>query len=193
MWVPLAILAVLSLVGGAILAGLQPLASLFGVHSKHIFEAWNEPSVAPKTFSAEIFHTQVSTEAMLVIASIAAAVIGIALMATKYRKGMPKAEVEFMNPLQRAAGEQWFYDRAMYKTFVDAGGRFAQGFYRWFDKGIVDGIFVNGSAKVVGAFGLLFRKTQTGYVRYYAMAMVIGAIAIMSYVIWATTKIGVVR
>jgi NADH-quinone oxidoreductase subunit L len=193
LWFPLVVLGVLSLLGGAVLAGFKPLSTLLGMDTAHLFENWNAPAIEPKTFSHEIFHGAVSMEWMLVLASVAAAVLGILFMAIRYRKGMPEHEKEFKSELQRAAGAQWFYDNAMVKLFVDIGGKFAQGFYRWFDKGIIDGVFVNGAAMLTGAFGLLFRKTQTGYARYYAMAMLLGVVAIMSYIIYATTSIGVVK
>ncbi|MGI8922423.1 MAG: NADH-quinone oxidoreductase subunit L [Fimbriimonadales bacterium] len=193
MWFPLAVLALLSLLGGAILAGFKPLTTLFHIDTTHLFEAWNAPSVEPRTFSHEIYHGTISTEWMLVLASVAAAVLGIVVVALRYRKSMPRHEVEFKSGLQRAAGAQWFFDGALYKLFVDLGGRFSAGLYRWFDKGVIDGIFVHGAAKLAGGFGLLFRKTQTGYARYYAMAMLAGVIAIMSYIIYATTSIDVVK
>jgi NADH-quinone oxidoreductase subunit L len=81
----------------------------------------------------------------------------------------------------------------MYKLFVTFGGVFSNGFYRWFDKGLIDGLFVNGSAWFAGSMGRVLRFSQSGYVRYYAVAMLIGVIALMSYIIWATGTVGAVR
>ena len=193
MTIPLVVLAILSLVGGAVLAGLAPISILMGQHWPHYFQEWLGSTAAPTTFDAShVFHADLQTEWMLVGASVAAALLGIAYMHVRYRKGLPKDE-EQITGIRAAAGNQWFYDSSLYKLFVTFGGVFSNGFYRWFDKFGIDGIFVNGSAGLVGAMGRVLRFTQTGYVRYYAVAMLVGVVALMSYIIWATGAIGAVR
>ncbi|MER3413127.1 MAG: NADH-quinone oxidoreductase subunit L [Armatimonadota bacterium] len=188
MWVPLVALAALSLVGGAALSGLNPFAHLLGVHIPHLFEAWNHPSVGLSVLDeASAFRESIAIEWALIGASIGAAVLGIGLFARRYIKGLPESEAEPQG-LQRLAGEQWLYDRTMVRLFVDAGGKFANAFYRIFDSGIIDGIFVNGSAKLVGAMGLLLRRSQTGSVRFYALAIAVGVVFALSYVIYTTTR-----
>ncbi|HET7126855.1 MAG TPA: NADH-quinone oxidoreductase subunit L, partial [Lysobacter sp.] len=48
------------------------------------------------------------------------------------------------------------------------------------DEKIVDGAIVNGSARMVGLFAGLLRKTQTGYLYHYAFAMILGLIALLA-------------
>ncbi len=188
MWFPLAVLAVLSLAGGAVLSGLNPFAHLLGAHLPHLFEEWNHPSVGLSVFDPEgAFRKSVAIEWALIAASIGAAICGIAFFVRRYAKGLPESEVELQG-VQKLAGEQWLYDKTMVRLFVDIGGKFANAFYRIFDAGVIDGIFVNGSAKLVGAFGLLLRRTQTGLVRFYAFIMAVGVIALLSYVIYVTTR-----
>lgn len=188
MWLPLAALAVLSLVGGAALSGLNPFAHLLGWHLPHLFEAWNHPSVGLSVLDeASAFRESAAIEWALIGASIGAAVLGIGLFARRYIKGLPESEAEPQG-LQRLAGEQWLYDRTMVRLFVYTGGKFANAFYRIFDLGIIDGVFVNGSAKLMGAMGLLLRRSQTGSVRFYALIIAIGVAVVMSYVIYITTR-----
>ena len=47
---------------------------------------------------------------------------------------------------------------------------------------LIDGLLVNGSAKVVGAFSAVVRKLQTGFIYSYATAMIIGVLGLMT--IW---------
>jgi len=47
---------------------------------------------------------------------------------------------------------------------------------------LIDGIFVNGSARAIGRLGTAVRKLQTGFVSHYAFVMIIGAFALVS--IW---------
>ena len=44
-------------------------------------------------------------------------------------------------------------------------------------------IGVNGSAKVVGAFAAVARRVQSGFIYHYAFAMIIGLMALISYII----------
>jgi len=50
------------------------------------------------------------------------------------------------------------------------------------DQLLIDGLLVNGSAKVVGAFSAVVRKLQTGFIYSYATAMIIGVLGLMT--IW---------
>ena len=42
------------------------------------------------------------------------------------------------------------------------------------DQSLIDGFFVNGSARVVGAIASIMRIGQTGYLYHYAIAMILG-------------------
>jgi NADH-quinone oxidoreductase subunit L len=48
---------------------------------------------------------------------------------------------------------------------------------------VIDGLFVNGSARVVDLFAGLLRKTQSGYLYHYAFAMILGLIALLAVLI----------
>lgn len=54
-------------------------------------------------------------------------------------------------------------------------------FYCVGDKGIIDGLVVNGSAKVVNLAAKVGRLTQTGYLYHYAFAMVAG---LLVFILW---------
>ncbi|MFT3896379.1 MAG: NADH-quinone oxidoreductase subunit L [Thermomonas sp.] len=51
---------------------------------------------------------------------------------------------------------------------------------RGIDEKLVDGVVVNGSARVVDLFAALLRKTQSGYLYHYAFAMILGLIAMLA-------------
>jgi NADH-quinone oxidoreductase subunit L len=48
------------------------------------------------------------------------------------------------------------------------------------DIAIIDGFFVNGSARIVGWFAGVARKVQTGMLYHYAFAMIIGVLALLT-------------
>jgi len=49
------------------------------------------------------------------------------------------------------------------------------------DRSIIDGFFVNGSARLVGATSAALRKIQSGYVYHYAFTMIIGVFALLTW------------
>ncbi len=187
MWIPLAVLAVLSLIGGAVLSGMYPIPELFGFHVPNFFKEWLYPSTSPSVLpTKEMFHVSHSVEIVLILASLSAAVIGIGVMLWKYGKGLPETEKE-MRGWRYLAGQQWLYDSTMYRLFVHWGGRFANGFYKWFDAGIIDGVFVNGTGWFVSTTGKILRRMQSGFVRSYAMMMLVGTVILVA-VIWYFTQ-----
>jgi NADH-quinone oxidoreductase subunit L len=51
---------------------------------------------------------------------------------------------------------------------------------KWGDRTLIDGIMVNGTARLVGWFAALARRVQTGYVYHYAFTMIIGVFALLT-------------
>ncbi|WP_076591557.1 NADH-quinone oxidoreductase subunit L [Herminiimonas arsenitoxidans] len=49
------------------------------------------------------------------------------------------------------------------------------------DKTLIDGLIVNGSAKVVGWFSRIVRTLQTGYIYHYAFVMILGVLGFLIY------------
>jgi NADH-quinone oxidoreductase subunit L len=49
------------------------------------------------------------------------------------------------------------------------------------DRGIIDGLFVNGSAHAVAALSSVVRRVQSGYLYHYAFAMVFGLAAMIAW------------
>jgi NADH-quinone oxidoreductase subunit L len=48
------------------------------------------------------------------------------------------------------------------------------------DRGLIDGMLVNGSAKTVGRFAARIRTLQTGYLYHYAIAMIVGLVGLLT-------------
>ena len=89
-----------------------------------------------------------------------------------------RARVMFA-PLVRILEEKYGFDHLWIKGF--AGGGVALGrVSRWIDSTLIDGVIVNGSARVVDLAASLLRRTQSGYLYHYAFAMIIGLIALLA-------------
>ncbi len=166
MRLPLVILAI-----AAALAGLFDLPWI----QHDSFAYWLQP-----VFSNSIYHDHLGSISLwaLSLTDTAAAVIGIVLAVMLWRGSkinQPRLEPQF---LQRV----WYLDD-IYDTIL---GRPAQAIAR-FSAVIVEGVVidgaVNGTAKLVKLTGDRLRRVQTGYVRNYALGIVLGSILILVFLL----------
>lgn len=74
----------------------------------------------------------------------------------------------------------WFNEKVL------ARGARVLGLNLWIrgDQGIIDGVVVNGSWRVIGRLASLVRQLQTGYLYHYAFAMIIGVLVLMTWFVW---------
>lgn len=186
MTVPLMILAVLSVVGGFI-GGFAPL------HIPNRFERFLEPSAGLRVLDeGAIGHLPVSTEWMLVGASVVAAALGLWIGWGRYRTGLPDAERD-LSGIRKALYHQYYYDWLMVRGVgLWLGGRFANWMWQFMDVRIIDG-FVNGIAGLTGWVGNSLRRVQTGYVRNYAFTILIGAIILLIWLLVRGASAGLAR
>jgi NADH-quinone oxidoreductase subunit L len=70
----------------------------------------------------------------------------------------------------------WFNEQIVARAARGLG----HGFWKAGDRGLIDGVVVNGSARVVGAVAALSRHLQSGYIYHYAFAMIIGIMALLT-------------
>ncbi len=69
--------------------------------------------------------------------------------------------------------------------FFAGGARGASRFlWKFGDVKLIDGLMVNGSAKLVGMFSGVLRHIQTGYIYHYAFSMIIGVFALLTLRTW---------
>jgi NADH-quinone oxidoreductase subunit L len=65
--------------------------------------------------------------------------------------------------------------------FAGGARRLGAGLAKWGDKTIIDGIMVNGTARLIGWFAGVSRRLQTGYIYHYAFTMLIGVFAMLTF------------
>ena len=109
------------------------------------------------------------------------AVAGIATAAYLYliNPTLPaKIEARF-RAIYALLDNKYYFDR--FNDWFFAGGARAVGHFASTvgDRTIIDGILVNGSAKLVGAVSALFRRIQSGYVYHYAFVMIVGVFGLL--------------
>ena len=80
--------------------------------------------------------------------------------------------------------KKYFADE--FNMAVFAGGALVLGKGLWAagDRFLIDGLMVNGSAKITGWFSSVVRHIQTGYLYHYAFSIILGVLAIMSWLVF---------
>jgi NADH-quinone oxidoreductase subunit L len=178
MWFPLVVLAALSLVGGLVL------------YNNHLFEHWLYPD-GKLAILGELEHYP-TWKTLLVGLSTFAALGGIVIGYAIYGRGLPKKEgwdIRTWSPFRVWAGNQFGYDKGMVDASVDGGGAVANFTWKVLDMKVVDGA-VNGVAGAVGGLGTLVRKMQTGFVRSYALLMMVGGVCLLGYLAYTMIRLG---
>jgi NADH-quinone oxidoreductase subunit L len=82
----------------------------------------------------------------------------------------------------RVLEDKYGFDTLWIDGFAGGGVRLGQA-SRAGDEKVIDGFFVNGSARVVDLVARLTRRMQSGYLYHYAFAMIIGLIALLAILI----------
>ena len=79
-------------------------------------------------------------------------------------------------------GFDWFNEHVIMAGARRLGG----GLWRFGDQIVIDGGFVNGSARTIGWMGSVMRYAQSGYLYHYAFAMILGLASLLMWLIWRT-------
>jgi NADH-quinone oxidoreductase subunit L len=116
--------------------------------------------------------------------SVVFAIVGLAIALAWYRRGIPSPEGDPLPERLGFAGRlfqhAYYFDEGIANLVRGPVYRFADWLNRGFDLGIIDGA-VNGVATLVRDSGGRLRRVQTGLVRNYALAVVVGAVAIIVF------------
>jgi NADH-quinone oxidoreductase subunit L len=164
---PLVVLAVLSVIGGAM---QLPFSK-----NLHFLEHWLAPVVEES--EADIHKTWAyENKYVLLVIAILIAATGIAAAFAVYAKKKAKA----IEP--RVLEQAWFYDAGAAKL-IGGPGRAAFNAVAWADTHIVDGA-VNGTATLVRNVAGQVRKSQSGFTRLYAALMAVGAVALLAWFLY---------
>ena len=112
---------------------------------------------------------------------LAVAGVGTAWFFYLKRPDIPAAIQRRLRALNTVLENKYYFDR--FNEIVFAGGSRALGSGLWKigDRGVIDGLIVNGSARVVGWVAQLSRLFQSGHLYQYAFAMIIGLFIMLSF------------
>lgn len=168
MWAPMAILAIGSVASGFLLSSGSALVN------------WLQPVVNPANHThAEEFLNPLVVSGL----ALAAVVVGVSIAVMKYRTVAVVAPAD-VSIFTRAARKDLYQDSFNEAVFMRPGQSLTSGLVSADEK------FIDGAVRGVGASLMAssggFRKIQNGYVRTYALVMVVGVLALLT-TIWMVT------
>ena len=177
---PLVVLGVLAAIGGWLnLPHLLPLGP------EAVLEHWLEPVVGGATLAI----TQgapalppADVELVLIGVAVLVAILGIALayLRLKPQRLVPAREAPEERGMERILADKYYvdeaYDAAVIRPTLGLSRRVL---WRGVDVGIIDGLFVNGSAYLARGVGWIGSQLQSGQVGSYAWGIVIGVLAVL--------------
>jgi len=169
MLIPIGLLSVGSVISGFILSKGNGLVN------------WLQPVVNPlKEHHAEEFLSPVIVSLM----TLAAVIIGLSVALLKYRGVQLAQAPEKVSVLTSAARRDLFQDDFNEIVFMRPGQSLVRGLLN-LDYILIDGL-VRAVAAVSLTAGIRLRTLQNGYVRSYALMMVVGALGLLT-TIWVVT------
>lgn len=75
---------------------------------------------------------------------------------------------------------KYYLDDIYYAVFAKGSRLLGTVFWKLGDQTLIDGVIVNGSAKVVAVMSYIGRRIQTGFIYSYATAMIVGVLALLT-------------
>ncbi|WP_066738974.1 NADH-quinone oxidoreductase subunit L [Cupriavidus sp. D384] len=183
---PLVLLAIPSVIVGAI--AIEPM--LFGDFFKHglafkdvIFVGENHHAMEELK---EAFHGWVPMAIhSLTTPVLWLAIAGVVLSWFFYMKrpDIPAAIKQRFSGLYNLLENKYYMDAINEAVFARGARLLGTGLWKGGDQSFIDGLFVNGSARVVASFAAASRYLQSGYIYHYAFAMIIGMLVLLTLTI----------
>ncbi len=100
------------------------------------------------------------------------------------RPDIPEAIKQKFSAIYTLLDNNYYFDR-FNDWFFAAGARMASRFlWKFGDEKLIDGLMVNGTARLVGLFSGVLRRMQTGYIYHYAFSMIIGVFVLLTIRTW---------
>ncbi|MFW9617487.1 NADH-quinone oxidoreductase subunit L [Aquabacterium sp.] len=97
---------------------------------------------------------------------------------------IPAFFAKVLRPLIVVGENKYFLDWINENIFAAGARLLGRIFWKVGDVALIDGLAVNGSAKLVGLIGSLTRLFQTGYLYHYALVMILGVFALMTWFVF---------
>jgi NADH-quinone oxidoreductase subunit L len=109
-------------------------------------------------------------------------VAGIAAAAFLYlvRTDLPARIASMVRPVYTLLEQKYYFDRFNDWFFAGGARMLGRGLWRGGDMAVIDGFFVNGSARLMGWLATVLRKLQSGLIYHYAFTMIMGVFLLLT-------------
>jgi NADH-quinone oxidoreductase subunit L len=97
---------------------------------------------------------------------------------------VPAAIKRTLMPVYTLLENKYYLDWINENIIARGARALGVGLWRVGDQTIIDGAVVNGSWRLVGWISGVVRKGQTGYLYHYALVMILGVFALLTYFVW---------
>ena len=180
-WLPLVLLAIPSLAIGYIM--IEPM--LYGNYFREaIYTAQGHHAMAE--LKAEFHGALAMTIHGLTTLPFWLALGGVVTSWLFYMKrpDIPAAIKHRLSGIYTLLDNKYYFDR-FNDWFFAGGARGMSGFlWKFGDVKLIDGLMVNGTARLVGMLSGVVRRFQTGYIYHYAFSMIIGVFVLLTLRDW---------
>ncbi len=175
-WVPLVLLAIPSVIIGAIFVGDMAFGDFFG-EAIFVLPEHDVLGALSKDFHdwfGMVLHGVTTLPFWLAFSGVATA-----WFLYMKRPDIPEWFEQKLSFVHKVLVNKYFADK--FNEIVFARGSLSIGKFLWRfgDEKIIDGLIVNGSARTVGYVSSVIRHVQTGYLYHYAFAMIIGLVVLI--------------
>ena len=104
------------------------------------------------------------------------------------RADLPKRIAIALGPLYALIERKYGFDELYQWLFAGGARAVGTGLWKGGDERTIDGVMVNGSARLVGWFSGVVRLLQSGMIYQYAFAMIFGVLAVMTWFVFLTPR-----
>ncbi|MGB3463273.1 MAG: NADH-quinone oxidoreductase subunit L [Rhodanobacter lindaniclasticus] len=173
--VPLVLLAIPSLLIGYVIVAPMLFGNWFG-SAIHVDEANNVLAELGQEFhgaAAMALHGFTQLPFLLVVVAFV-----ICTYIYVFNPALAGRIKQALKPLWTVLDRKYWADEVEYALFASGGQKIGRLFWKFSDAGMIDGVAVNGSVRLVHRGAALMRRLQTGYLYHYAFAMIIGVIVL---------------
>ncbi len=179
---PLILLAIPSVIVGYLTIGPMLFGDFFG---NAIFVDMTK-HVAMKEL-ADAFHGPVAMAAHALHTSVLYLALGGVVTAAVFYLWLPQIPAFFartLAPIKNVLDNKYYMDDFNQAVFAKGARVLGTGLWKRADQGLIDGLVVNGSTRVIAWFSANVRQVQSGYLYHYAFAMIIGLIALIGWILY---------
>ncbi len=172
MWLPLVVLALGSVVAGAIGYRVFVGEGMEEFWGRSILVLQNHDSISAAHF--------VPLWVKLLPLVVGAVGIGLAVLMYLVWTGLPGKLARLFRPLYLMSYNKWYFDELYDLLFVRPAFYIGRGLWKSGDGSVIDGVGPDGIAEAVQGVARRASALQSGYLYHYAFAMLIGVAALVT-------------